>query len=32
MMAMAMYPEVHQKAQEELDLVVGHDRLPDVGE
>ena len=26
---MAMYPDVQRKAQEELDRVVGSDRLPD---
>ncbi len=29
---MAMHPEVQKKAQEELDLVVGHDRLPTYGD
>ena len=28
LLAMAMYPEVQKKAQEELDRVVGPDRLP----
>ena len=28
-LAMAMYPNVQRKAQEELDRVVGKDRLPD---
>ena len=28
-LAMAMHPAVQQKAQEELDRVVGGDRLPD---
>lgn len=28
-LAMAKYPSVLAKAQEELDSVVGHDRLPD---
>nr|VWO97913.1 Zn(2)-C6 fungal-type domain-containing protein [Ganoderma boninense] len=28
-LAMAMYPEVQKKAQQELDAVVGTDRLPD---
>ena len=27
-LAMAMHPEVQKKAQEELERVVGHDRLP----
>ena len=27
--AMAMYPEVQKKAQEEIDRVVGKNRLPD---
>jgi hypothetical protein len=25
---MSLYPEVQKKAQEEIDAVVGHDRLP----
>lgn len=29
MLAMILYPEVQAKAQEEIDRVVGHDRLPD---
>lgn len=29
MLAMALFPEVQKKAQEELDLVVGLDRLPE---
>jgi cytochrome P450 len=28
-LAMARYPEVQAKAQEEIDSVVGRDRLPD---
>ena len=28
-LAMTMYPEIQRKAQEELDSVVGTDRLPD---
>ncbi|EIM84337.1 cytochrome P450 [Stereum hirsutum FP-91666 SS1] len=28
-LAMTLYPEVQRKAQDEIDLVVGHDRLPD---
>ena len=28
-MAMILYPEVQRKAQQELDLVLGKDRLPD---
>ena len=28
LLAMAMYPDVQQKAQEELDRIVGTDRLP----
>lgn len=31
-LAMAKYPEVQTKAQEELDRVVGPDRLPDFGD
>jgi hypothetical protein len=31
-MAMAMYPEAQEKAQAELDKVVGTDRLPDFGD
>ena len=27
-LAMAMYPDVQRKAQEEIDAVVGSDRLP----
>lgn len=27
-MAMVLYPEVQKKAQEEVDRVVGHHRLP----
>ena len=27
-LAMGLWPEVQRKAQEELDAVVGHDRLP----
>lgn len=27
--AMVMHPEVVKKAQDELDRIVGHDRLPD---
>lgn len=26
---MTLYPEVQKKAQEELDRVVGHERLPE---
>jgi cytochrome P450 len=26
--ALSLYPKVQKKAQEELDRVVGHDRLP----
>lgn len=26
---MTLYPEVQKKAQNEIDSVVGHDRLPD---
>ena len=29
MLAIVRYPSVQAKAQEELDRVVGHDRLPD---
>ena len=29
MLAMTLYPEVQARAQEEIDRVVGHDRLPD---
>ena len=29
---MAMYPAVQQKAQAEIDLVVGPSRLPDFGD
>lgn len=29
---MALYPDVQQKAQEELDRVVGSERLPDFGD
>jgi hypothetical protein len=29
LLAMAMYPEVQKKAQEELDAIVGRERLPD---
>ena len=28
-MAMILYPDVQKKAQEEIDRVVGSDRLPD---
>ena len=28
-MAMILYPEVMQRAQKEIDMVVGRDRLPD---
>ena len=28
-LAMAMHPDVQHKAQEELDTVIGQDRLPD---
>ena len=28
-LAMALYPEVQKKAQEELDNVIGNDRLPE---
>ncbi|KAJ2926944.1 hypothetical protein H1R20_g10149, partial [Candolleomyces eurysporus] len=31
-MAMAMYPEIQEKAQAELDRVIGTDRLPDFGD
>lgn len=31
-MAMAMYPDAQRKAQEELDRVVGTNRLPDFGD
>lgn len=30
MLAMTRYPEVFKKAQEEMDRVVGQDRLPDI--
>ena len=29
---MTLYPEVQVRAQEEIDRVVGHDRLPDFGD
>lgn len=29
---MLLYPEVQQRAQEEIDKVVGRDRLPDFGD
>lgn len=29
MLAMVLHPEVQARAQEEIDKVVGHDRLPD---
>jgi len=29
MLAMLLYPEVQHKAQEEIDRVVGRERLPD---
>jgi len=32
MLAMTLYPEVQARAQEEIDRVVGHDRLPDFGD
>ena len=28
-LAMSLYPEVQKKAQQEIDAVVGSDRLPD---
>ena len=28
MLAMALYPDVMRKAQQEIDVVVGRDRLP----
>ncbi|KAI1457470.1 putative cytochrome P450 oxidoreductase OrdA-like protein [Annulohypoxylon moriforme] len=31
-LAMTIYPEVQQKAQEEIDRVVGQDRLPDMSD
>ncbi|KIM59163.1 hypothetical protein SCLCIDRAFT_126612 [Scleroderma citrinum Foug A] len=31
-LAMTLYPEVQVRAQEEIDRVVGHDRLPDFGD
>jgi hypothetical protein len=31
-LAMVLYPEVQRKAQEEIDSVVGKDRLPDFGD
>lgn len=32
MLAMTLYPEVQARAQEEIDRVVGHNRLPDFGD
>ena len=32
MAAMAMYPEVLKKAHEEIDRVIGPNRLPDMGD
>ena len=32
MLAMILYPEVQRKAQEELDHVIGTDRLPHIEE
>jgi cytochrome P450 len=29
LLAMTCHPEIFQKAQEEMDRVIGHDRLPD---
>ena len=29
---MSLYPEAQQKAQEELDLVIGRERLPDLSD
>lgn len=31
-LAMTMYPEVQARAQEEIDRVVGQDRLPNLGD
>jgi cytochrome P450 len=31
-LAMSLYPEVQAAAQEELDRVVGNDRLPDISD
>jgi cytochrome P450 len=31
-LAMIRYPDVQRKAQEEIDRVVGQDRLPDFGD
>ncbi|KAI0690874.1 cytochrome P450 [Cerioporus squamosus] len=31
-LAMSLYPDVQKKAHDELDAVVGHDRLPDFGD
>lgn len=28
--AMTLYPEVQKKAQQEIDLTIGTDRLPDI--
>jgi cytochrome P450 len=30
LLAMVLHPEVHKKAQEEIDRVIGLDRLPDL--
>ncbi|KAJ7286948.1 cytochrome P450 [Mycena rebaudengoi] len=31
-LAMSLYPEVQAEAQRELDLIVGHERLPDISD
>jgi cytochrome P450 len=31
-LAMLVYPDVQRKAQAEIDLVIGHDRLPEFGD